>query len=268
MKLICVTTIIRNKRAPGKRGHFYTLDYDTKEVLSKQGTPGLRGMCFHEGKLWVGDFKKFLRTVNPTTGLVEQELNLQELAGVHLIYSRDGYLWLTNTASNSILKMQNSKVVDIIELAPSNEHLHFNSMGWAPNGDQYHLYSHLGQIYNYTKREVAFDGIERGHDLHFLDDHRLLVNESRYSRGLLVDLSDKTRTELHAVPQHREDTPHIRWGFTRGIAASKDLIFMGSSPAKLHIFDGALKMVDTWEISTTPTETIFDICLDPRDWDF
>jgi hypothetical protein len=141
-------------------------------------------------------------------------------------------------------------------------------MGWSPNGEEYHLYSRQGQIFNYTKQEVVFEGLERGHDIHFLDNDRLIVNESKFKRALLLNLADKTKTVLHTVPNRGKDTLRTMWGFTRGIAASKDLIFLGSSPLGLHIFDKQLNPVEDWQVSTTPIETIFDICLDPRDWNF
>jgi WD40 repeat protein len=245
------------------------MDYDTREVIKELGMTGVRGMCFHEGELWIAGFRNTLNLIDLETYSIKQTFTHDELRGTHLIYSRDGYLWVTNTSANEIVKLRNNKVEKIIPLPKSvngTQHLHFNSIAWSPNGDEYHLYCGLGEIVNFTQQKTVFNGIERGHDLYFLDDNQLIVNESKQKRALLINLLDKSETVLHTVTKEGIDTSENRWGFTRGVAASKDLIFLGSSPPCLHIFDRELNQLEPWRISQTPPETIFDICLDPRDW--
>lgn len=304
MKRVYVTTIHRKKEfTKGERlGNVYVVDWETKEFLTKPSgldpgysfhkplskSHGVRGISFHGDKIFVAGSGSNLSCFDKDTFELVEHKEIKELIGIHHIRSHGGLLNVVSTGNDTLFKLDGFDVVDEVHIGDYKEYiephmfeecrekewgtnkLHFNSIGWGPDGDEYHIYCGAKIIFNFTKKEVVYsgEGLNGPHDLVF-DDNSLFFNNSETLSTCRIDLGSKGLYEVHKFyPDSRFISEYNTNGFTRGLAKSGDTLFMCGSPTRVCSFDIELnKETDVLELSDDLGESIFDIILDPRDWE-
>jgi len=232
-------------------------------------TRGVRGLVFVDHHLILASFTNELFLLDTERGTVIGKWEYPELSFLHKIYYDGEHIVIPSTGNDSVARIHpgTMELVDIVTLTGSpKDTLHFNSMGWDGEGNEYHLYHTPGKIVRRDTGETVFEDLVGAHDLEFIDGLRVVVNDSSRRRTMLGDLRNKELTPIFTA----EDGPSTtvsKWGWTRGAAYYPGMLFIGSAPANIHLLETTFFLeVGSMRLSDTAEESIFDICLDPRDW--
>lgn len=296
MKRIYVTSLnrVHDPHEEGDLGKLYVLDWDTHllrhqtlptESISIGRSRGARGITWQRGGLVVAGVNNKLSFYDPDTLAMQGPSELSAVKFLHQIRHYKDELHLVSTGNDKLFRYWElretvedlSLLKDIIDPyithsdAPpwGQDHLHFNSIAWDENGDEYHVYNAARMIFNFTKKEVfchsrAFHSL---HDLVITPTH-IITNSSADRTTLSIDRKTKDISVIHKNRRapHSEHNLH---GMTRGLALHKDLLFIGSTPGDLTLYqmvDGDYRFISNTSITYAKKESIFDILLDPRDW--
>lgn len=275
--------------SPEDRGEAVVVDWETKQVIhaldvfgsepvERGRSRGASGICWLNGEIFVA-CRTGISVFDPETFDLKRSIPCAGVSGIHQIDSNSGKIHVVSSEGNFSI-IDNQGIGEKINLCQSDYRedvirsmqghakgkldweygpLHFNSIAWNPKtDDEYHLYMSGGIIFNWTKKEMVY-ALKNGssHDLLFLDEYQVLVNDSSGGKLLLVDLMNK---------HHREVFKTSSW--LRGLARHQDSLFVSSSPGTLYELDsnnfslrGELKL----PISNTQ-QCPYGILLDPRDW--
>ncbi len=286
-------------------GNMYVIDWDTKEFLREpkgmdpgyslynpsSNSHGVRSLSFHEGKLYVAGSGSVLSSFDVDTYKLLKSNVYSEFQSLHQIRSYNGFLYVVSTSNNNLYKLVNDEIVETVELKDfreyiephissspngwNGERLHFNAIGWGPNGDEYHSYCAHQLLFNFTKKEVFYQGGELAgpHDISFIGDN-LIVSSSSNKKTLSINIRTKEVNKIQEVKP--EKVPDYlkglnEFGFTRGVAVHKNKVFVCSTPTRVVIFNydpikDHYSLEEEFNISDEPIESISDIVLDPRDW--
>lgn len=290
----------------GDTGLLYCFDWDSKQVLktvpvvagmdpnAPGKSHGCRGITFHDGKLYVAWWQDNISVFAPDT--LERLYDLSfpgEFKATHQLKSHDGSLWVVSTGNNTFYQLRDDKIVEAVNLKgldskvsqyweydhlferdwDTEDKLHFNSIGWHPDGDMYHVYFEVSMVYNWTKQEIVYQGepLHHPHDILFLDRDRFVVSSS--NNFSTVAFSRRVPGEVRYYEFNRQphpDNPEEKaaWvGHTRGLACAGDSLFACSAPGRIDRFRRSdLVWRESGFITEVPFESIYDIVLDPRDW--
>lgn len=304
MKRVYITTIHRKKEfTAGERlGNVYVVDWRTKRLLTKPSgldpgysfhrplskSHGVRGISFHNEKIFVAGSGSNLSCFDKDTFELIEHREIKELIGIHHIRSHNGLLYVVSTGNDILFKLDNFDIVDEVYIEDYKEHIepymfeeckekswgtnkvHFNSIGWDQDGNEYHIYCGAKVIFNFTKKEVVYCGnnLKGPHDLVF-DGSSLYFNNSETLSTCKVGLVSKDLCEVHSFsPDSEFISEYNTNGFTRGLAKSGDVLFMCGSPTRVCSFDVKNnKEIDSLKLSDDLGESVFDVMLDPRDWE-
>ncbi len=320
MKRIYISSVYRTQDGQSGGSPIAMVDWETKEVLSNQeGIPqeiirpikgvsksyGTRGLAWFKDRLWIAGGVSGLIEINPDTYQVIKIHTPEEIAHPHLIKVHDGLLYVTSTSRDSLVSFDGSKVIEekkikdmpgIPELiepylpdvhktkAWGRDKLHFNSVDWDSEGNEYHTYMHCRSIFNVTKKCVVETGLSAGHDLE-IQNNRLYYSSSgdRSLFSLNLNHQPPKRTcwikkeipeaELDARKQYAEEGKKSEFPFmalVRGIAITPDnsKLFLGVAPGNLICLDLKQhgRQIGEMKYCNAKAEQPFDILLDPRDW--
>jgi hypothetical protein len=191
----------------------------------------------------------------------------------------NGLLHVASTSNDKVVRINKDLElvsVDSIEnrdLIPCdewvNDKLHFNSLCWLPNGDEIHVYNGLHMVYNFTKKEIIYQGVplHSPHDIVFFGDS-LVVNSSANYETVQIK-NGKAKVIFSVSPCRVKHVNGNQWGYTRGLTSIGNRLFICNSPMRIlelkydnDIFNRT-KRVELFEGND---KSIYDICLDPRDW--
>lgn len=284
----------------GELGYVYVLDWDTKELLVEPKgvepdyslyTPmgkshGCRGITIHEGKLYVASSGHDISVFDLDTYRLINKLSFPDFKHIHQIKDHNGILYVCSTGTDRLYKLKNDQVIEEIYLgsiAPivdpfipedwhgtwGNDRLHFNSIGWDSYGDEYHIYFGARMVFNFTKCKIVYaHGVLRcPHDIMFIPGNAFLVGSSQdKSVYLFLATLDEIRCINKSFDVAPPDIPNDH-GFTHGLASGSNLVFSCSSPTQIRSFDSkTFKLLETHRLTENPNECIYDLVLDPRDW--
>jgi hypothetical protein len=278
------------------KGDFIILDWENKQVIDqitfvgrqkieKSRSSGPSGLDFFDGFLYVA-CRNDLIALNPDTYKEDHRINLV-LGGVHQIKSFGDNLFLSSTYRNVKQVVRNQKVIDVVPTLFSGIESDtkpagcFNAITFAPNGDEYHLYSGPKIIYNFSQRKIAYrvSDAQAPHDLCFINN-----NEVLYTRSILrhiCKINFKTQVEdvifESPIPFHPDPQNDFNfYGFMRGLAFDKktNKLYAMSNPATIYEIDcSTWQIIDSmdflkYELSKEELRKRcpFDLILDPRDW--
>jgi WD40 repeat protein len=295
MKRIYISSLnrVHDPNEEGDLGKLYLLDWDTKKVIPHSveseaiqigRSRGIRGIAFNQDRnwLWVAGVNNKLSVYDANTMNLLDTFDVSEAKFLHQIRVHDQTLHLVSTGNDRIFRgcgdYENiGKIFHLIDphiTDPSfpdwgNDRLHFNSIAWDENGDEYHVYNSPRMIFNWSKREVFMQG-GPFHSLHdiVINPKEIIVNSSGDRTTLAIDRKTKEITVIHKN-RSRPSEEHNLHGMTRGLAQFDDYLFVGVTPGTILCF--RLKRGE-WEydshvvLSEDRRESIFDILLDPRDW--
>jgi hypothetical protein len=258
--------------------------------LTYGGERGLRGIGFYDERIFVvaaGAVHEF----DPEFNLINS-YSIRSLQNVHEIFVKNDELFISCTAWASILvfNMKYKRFVrgykinfsdqTIGTFDPYNERYELDGKGHINNVFLFNGFLYFsGTQYPYLFRFNGFE-IERyrkisdeTHNVKFLGDH-LIYNDTGRNRIVVVGKDDVEPREIYHPPAYTETemegSPEkdaiARQGFTRGLAVDGDLIFGGSSPANVTMYErGNPNPVKTIRISKNICNAIHGLEIWPYD---
>lgn len=279
------------------RGCLAVLDWDAQRVLSQhwiaftqgplKGEPSwCRGLAVHEGRLCVAVSPGTIQYRNLDTLAVEDEVVLPGVEDVHEIKEHHGDLYVVNSGHNELVVVRDRGIVARRTVLTPNverfvythrrgvldvDKIHFNAIGWMPNGHEIHIYNSAFMIYDATISEPLWLGhpLAGPHDLCFVSRRAVLVNCSSVSCTYIFDLV----RHLFFLVYHAEEQAAIQGpeyaaaGWTRGLATHGTSAFVGVSPSEVVEVDFRTTEVRRQlKFSEDPREAPYFVLLDPRDW--
>ena len=294
MKRIYVTSLHRvpDPNEEGDLGKLYIIDWEDKQLRHKPlatesitigRSRGIRGITWHNGKLVVAGVTNNISVYNPDTLELENSFPNGDAKYLHQIRSHNGMLHMASTGNDVVVRAPLYGCDSIAELRDiidpyithpnacpwGGDRLHFNSLAWDENGDEYHVYNAASMIFNFTKKEVfchsrAFHAL---HDLVITPTH-MITNSSGDRATLSIDRKTKDISVIHKSRRHPTYSTNLH-GMTRGLAAHGNHLFIGITPGDIALYykwKDQYEFVSNFSLSIDPRESIFDILLDPRDW--
>jgi hypothetical protein len=318
MKRIYISSIYRGEADSSNNDTLFTVDWETGDILASPEKPaevclmpikgisksyGTRGMAWYKDKLWVLGAVQGLLEIDPNTYNIIKTHRPEKIHHPHLMKVKDDLMWVTSTQRDSLVAWDGTKVVQerriqdipgIKELtdpylAPSvmdrpfgADRLHFNSVAWDSDGNEYHTYMFCSAIFDVTNMRVVESGIPAPHDLE-IRGNRLFYSasgdRSLFSLQIDGDRAAKrtcwmTReipdSELEARKKYKGKTEFPFMALVRGIATSPadGLLFSAFAPGHLVAIDLKQrgKIVKEIKYCDSRHAQPFDILLDPRDW--
>lgn len=287
-------------------GRLWILDWESRQVemsrsfpVSKQ-TPGtghsfgLRGITWWEGALVVARTDENIMFLDPDS--LSQRCVWEspaEINHIHQLKTHNDVLWIVSTANNRLYGWKNGGIVATTKLStarrwldphvPNVTHIrsrtwgadraHFNSVAWHPRtGDEYHCYANLSMIFNWTQQQPVWIGAPLGmpHDIVFLPDGRFVVNSSAYRTAYVFEPTGNAvqpRLILELPGAEFDGWSMPGWLRGGGYSEATDTLVLTATPGTLHAFRGrTLEPLGSLEFSQDPTESPYDLVLDPRDW--
>jgi hypothetical protein len=255
---------------------------------------GLRGIAWHDDALVVARSDENIMFLDPDTFNQRHVWHTPlEIGHIHQLKSMGGLLWVVSTANNRLYGCQNSNIVTMTKISdarrwldphvPDVTHIrartwgsdraHFNSIGWHPRtGDEYHCYANLCMIFNWTQQTPVWIGSPLGmpHDVVFLPDGRFVVNSSAFRTAYVFEPHGdgvRPRPILELPGAEFDGWSMPGWLRGGGYSDVTDTLLLASTPGTLHAFRGrTLEPLGSLEFSRDPTESPYDLVLDPRDW--
>lgn len=262
-----ITSLVRKGTHRGEDGWLYIVDLPSFKVIDKIKHVSLRGMCLLDNELIVADFFHTLYKFNEPERKLEVYCDDNRFSYLHLIYNRNGTIWTTNSGNNSIVKVKDAQVTEVIKLNPkSSDELHFNSIGFAPNGDEYYMYNYCGHVWSKRHRRFVVGDLKCAHDIVFINDEEFVVNDSLTRRTLLCNINGGHRAIVN-MPEDSRSTGVCMWNLTRGLeyVPEKNLMFVATSPCMIHVLDVSdnYKDIHAIELSQNRDESTFDLLVAP-----
>lgn len=298
MRRLCVTVGSRVEHegdSPEDKGEFLAIDWDTKEIVGSYTADsgklvdtgrsrGASGLAWHEDKIYVAT-RAGVSCIDPDTYEKITVVDMEGApGGIHQIKSTgSGILWITHHGTDQLGVVWDDKFQYSIPTRDnkdkSPEMNGLNAVGFSPKGEMFLMYSHRGEIYNWTAQKRAVDikiqnkkgppGLHAPHDITFIDDDQLLFTRSATRQLWKANVRNGGRDcVVNRLPLYDEDGPeHAKTGWLRGVAAYKNRIFVMSAPGTIIEYEkGTWKEKDKFVFDERPKSNPFDIILDPRDW--
>ena len=320
MKRIYISCIYRddNNKALGGDDWLFIVDWENKTVLSTPEKPpaecvlparfsarsvGLRGLTWFKDRLWTAGASQGLLEIDPDTCQLIKFHQLPEISEPHQIKAKGDVIHIANTGHDSVLEfdgtavVQERKIVDMpgvpeliepylldaYKTIPWGERrVHFNSLTWDSEGNEYHTYMRCNSIFDVTNQRIIECGISQAHDLEVVGTNLFYSSSgdrSTFSVNLGKDKQFWRTCWLHKeIPDVElearknsslEHFPYI--SLVRGIAhsAKDNFLFIAYAPGTLVCLDLSNhgKKVGELKYCNSRAAVPFDILLDPRDWE-
>lgn len=300
MKRIYLSTMFRLYEAgqpQGELGYVYLIDWETKQQIASPleirplqppdgKSHGSRGITIHNNKLYVATSGDDILTFSLDDYRHLGRVTHSGFRRLHQIKDRNGQLYVVSTGGDQLYILENNQVVEVRnlkELAPQieqyvvqrtredqwgNDMLHFNSVGWTPDGDEIHVYYNTRMVYNYTRRKIVYQGgvLHCPHDIAAVENGMFVNSSANKSCVFLRDDGD-----IYVINKNLERAPPEcpnNIGFMHGLAIGDGMLFACSSPSVMRTFEltKPFHHIETFQVNDALNECIYDLVLDPRDW--
>jgi len=275
--------------SPEDKGELFVIDWETKQTIGVHEidsyetvevgrTRGAGGITWHEDKIYIA-CRQGVFSLNPDTYEKIKKIEMGEPLGIHQMKSDGKTIWTACMNADCLQLIRNDVVVDIIPTTqfgttPRVNRLDYNGLnaiGFSPGGEVFLLYSHKGQIYNWSRKEVAVTGLTNApHDLCFINERELLFTQSGSRELFKADVRTGQRSLI--LSKNSPNVPgfqHAIPGWLRGIAyhGPSNSIFLMSAPGIIVELDASSwSERGYYQFSSGAEENPFDLLLDPRDW--
>lgn len=316
MKRIYISQLYRDEENNAPSDSIFVLDWESKEILFSPEMPpeewtvpiravsrsvGTRGLAWYQGHLWAVGSVGGLFKIDPDSGELIEEFQIDQIVHPHLMKVKGDLLYITSTGRDSLVAFDGKQVVgecllkDIPGLPAlvkplidplrdgrewGDDKLHFNSVAWDEEGNEYHTYMWCHAIVDVTNLRVIEKGILAPHDLEIAGG-RIYYSASNDRSTHSVGLESGSRStvfrkqipddELERRRKFKETNegqvfPYV--SLTRGIKIYKNLLFLCNAPGTISCLDLNKhgKVVGEMEYCESKAAQPFDILLDPRDW--
>lgn len=304
MKRVYVTVskrVQREQPTPEEgRSSLVVLDWEAQSVVSRDWielvegpyrgrSRGCSGMVFHDGMLCVAVSPNVVQRRDPETLAVVSEFAFEGVLDIHQIQSYGGLLWVVDSRHNALVGVKGEKVVarctaltdQVLPFVHTWRHgdvecedkIHFNSVEWAPNSREIHVYADCNMVYDASAKRPLWLGhpLYKPHDVSFVSAHELVVNSSAIRSTYLLNLLDSTFRELYRDESQVEfapdPAPYCLAGWTRGLAVHRGSAFVGVAPGavvELDVKHGGIRR--RVNFSDDPRDAPYSVVLDPKDW--
>lgn len=301
-KRIAISSLYRLSKAGHEAGRVYILDYNGMSVVSSftgvagkcvhnvGHSIGFRGISFYDNKLYVVTNDGNLVCYNSDTLELLSSVDLRKrgVAEPHQIKEHNGLLYVVSTGNDSYAVLDGTSVVRTVRLGdvssllsdkisdvwkksnhwPSDK-LHFNSIGWDEDGDEYHLYFSAGIVYNYSRKEVVVhsEKLRSAHDLCYKDGC-FFISGSVDRTVYKVDISSGAVQKVFSVDDHEDITVerlsrHALYRHVRGLYWTGSSLLVCCSPVKVYELvekpNGSFSVLNARDYSDTEYEAVYDI---------
>ena len=282
----------------------YLIDYNSGQVInhidslrpgwsliSETGNShGARGLCVFNNLLYIADWDGRLSWYSLDDFSLLGSRILDNVHGVHIIREHNDLLHIVSTKTDSVVRLdKNNNIVqetkiseasDIIDDFISradlrinkselrdwgNNRLHFNSICWDENGDEYHVYHNIDVIFNFTKKEFVWHSdplFKQPHDIEIKDGY-LYTNSSGTFSSLRRNLKNNNVKIFNTNESSiSKNNPWNLYGMTRGLYLGDTFLLTGNTPFSIMRFNlKTLKKTKEIAIETSEAQSIFDICI-------
>ena len=275
MKIIC-TTVVRAAEHGSNHGGLYVINVEDESVLhyapydeyfvndnERGGERGLRGICVLDDRIIVASATSLIELDKETFEVVRKLEDREVFRSIHEICFFAGSIWVTSTAIDCIVrvdldfnvvglyqiigesmsdyKMLTGKHLTDISKVQENDNFHINSIssfsGRLVFGG---LITHL---YDFDTMNVveAMPIIQNAksfqHNFYEYNDMQIVNLTGWQKLGFIKHSICKTVDvpRSKAVKYYADDIAENNWN--RGLAREDNLVFVGSSPARVLMFD-------------------------------
>lgn len=291
MKRIYVTIGSRVEQegdAPEDKGEFLAIDWDTKQIvgtyIADSGeevtvgrSRGASGLTWHDGKIYLC-CRNGIMSLDPDTYEEAGRITDAPYGGYHGMASDGTTLWVTAHPVGALVGIRNDEVVEDLPTADEDEHVGacgLNAVGFSPAGEMFAMYSHKKQIFNYTRQEVAVEGLLNApHDLTFINEDEVLYTESSHRDLCVANVRTGEIQRIYSRNQLYTGDNSPEWakgGWMRGVAydSVEDRAFVMCGPGTIYEVKPSgwgIRTVDSFTFCERKGANPFNLILDPRDW--
>ena len=282
---LAVTTVVRAAEQGEVHGGLYILNYPDLKILNKTnfddhfennnkrgGERGLRGVVFLDGILIVANSNGLMKVDPSSLAILDQVNNPSIFNAIHEICYHDNHIWVTSTGNNCIVKVDlNFEVKEIwhIQGQPFEFHQLLISKERVEDVSDLKDENHLNSISAYNGR-VVFGGaltplydletMKKSCDLYaggfthnFQEYHDMFISNKTTLANL--EIISEEKSVLFKIPKFTEKNPFpdkiAKPNWNRGLLRHENLLFIGSSPARILVFDlNSFSFIDEFRIDT------------------
>jgi len=284
---ILLTTVIRAAKLGGIHGGFYVIDYPSKDVVfhstcdedfsgdnERGGERGLRGIAIDGDRVYVAGSNSIqILDANSFDTLATRTYD--KFDSIHEICFHDNHLWVTSTGNDCVARLDsNLDMADIWHIVGEQHASHHTVSRKVKNTycadlqDKIHVNSisaHNGRVvfsgaltplYDFDTLEEVQDLVLGGFTHNFEEYPDLVLANKTYVKKLEV-ITDYDRV-FYSIPPHmgqidRVDDEIAKSNWPRGMARRDSLVFLGSSPARVLVFDLDKRLfIDEIKLSSDP----------------
>ena len=275
MKVIC-STVIRAAEQGSIHGGLYVIDIDNGEILKyipyagdfdnenkRGGERGLRGIAVAEDRIFVADSSGLLELDKQTYEIINKKQDRDFFKSIHEICYFDGHVWVTSTGYDAIVKLDlDLNIIQFWEILGESKEDHKIFTGKrqidpeeATPDDKYHINSIsafsdrlvfsalITHLYDFDTMQVvepmpSINGVKSfQHNFYEYDDCSLINMTSLKHIGIIKD-GEPTFFPVPPVNFAKFSADKISENnWNRGLTRSGDYVIIGSSPARLLVFD-------------------------------
>ena len=275
MKVIC-STVIRAAEQGSVHGGLYVIDINNDEILkyipyagdfdnenTRGGERGLRGIAVLEDKIIVADSSGLLELDKQTYEITNQKQDKDFFKSIHEICYFDNHIWVTSTGYDAVVKLDlDLNIVEFWEILGESKEDHKVLTGKrqidpeeAVPDDKYHINSIssfsgrlvfsalITHLYDFHTMKVAesmpsINGVKSfQHNFYEYNDCTMINMTSLKHLGIIKN----GQSSFFPIPA----TDHAKFSvdkiaennWNRGLTRHEDYAIIGSSPARLLVFD-------------------------------
>lgn len=285
---IAITTVVRAAKHGDVHGGFYVIDYPSKEVLfhstcaedfagdnERGGERGLRGIAVVDDKIYIAGSNSISILDSETFKPIASRHDRIYLNSVHEICYHDDHLWVTSTGQDCVVKLDKylnvidcwhivgvqheihhtvANKVKVESVSGLQDKIHVNSI--SAHNDRLVFSGALTPLYDFDTLEEVQDLVLGGFTHNFEEYPDLVLANKTYVQKLEV-ITDYDRV-FYPIPPHmgkidRIDDEIAKSNWLRGMARKDNLVFLGSSPARILVFDlDTRAFIDEIKLSSDP----------------
>jgi len=285
---IAITTVVRAAKQGDVHGGFYVIDYPSKEIVyqstckedfggdnERGGERGLRGVAVADDRIYIAGSSSVSILDAETFKTISSRHDKQHLDSVHEICYYDDHLWLTSTGQDCIVKLDkhlnmvecwhilgvqheiHHTVADKVKVDSTSglqDKIHVNSI--SAHNDRLVFAGALTPLYDFETLEEVQDLVIGGFTHNFEEYPDLTLANKTYVEKLEV-ITPYDRI-FYAIPKYRGEIEEVddeiaKANWMRGMARKDNLVFLGSSPARILVFDLYRRIfIDEIKLSNDP----------------
>ena len=275
MKIIC-TTVVRAAEHGSSHGGLYVVDVEEESVIhhapydehfvndnERGGERGLRGICVLDDRIIVASATSLIELDKETFEVVRKLEDREAFRSIHEICFFAGSIWVTSTAIDCVVQVDlNFNIIGVYQILGESQSdykiltgKHLTDVSKVKENDNFHINSIssfsdrlvvgglITHLYDFDTMSVieSMPIIQSAksfqHNFYEYDDFNLVNltgwNKLGVIRNSICKTVDIPRSK--SVKYYADGIAENNWN--RGLARLENYIFLGSSPARILMFD-------------------------------